>query len=287
MGDTISHILRDVRKNAPGLARDYVVSAYDGYRVRHLFEQVNTYATLIGYARTGSSLLGALLDAHPNVVMGSEANDLKYVLAGFSRQQLYYLLHKSAADFAQNQAAMRSGYSYAVPGQWQGRHQEIRVIGEKHALGTALRLFVRPYLLQRLRTLVGIPVKFIHIYRNPYDCIVTETLKNRSGWSLEHNVQMYINVCDTVDWVRSQTDSNHFLDFKHEDFVADPRAQLRRLFSFIDVEVPDELIEACASIVHSKPNRTREKVEWTPALREQVEITIARWPYLHGYGFDA
>lgn len=282
----LAKVLGQIRTETPRLIRDYMRSAYYGYQQRQAFDQVETYCTLIGFARTGSTMIGALLDAHPNVVIANEANDLKYVLAGYSRMQLYYLLRQSAHDFVQVKNTQRSGYSYAVPGYAQGRHDVIRVIGEKHALGTARRLFERPYLLRWLQDKVQVPVKFIHIYRNPYDCIATEMRKNGRGMKLEEVVQLYRDVNATVEWVRTRVERDSLFDLKHEDFVARPDDYMEQLFTFIGVEATPDLVQACAAIVLDKPNRSRDKVAWTPELLEEVAAEIERRPYLREYTFE-
>ena len=46
----------------------------------------------IGYPRSGHSLIGVLLDAHPNTIISHELGALKYLHTGFSKGQIYHLL---------------------------------------------------------------------------------------------------------------------------------------------------------------------------------------------------
>jgi len=44
-----------------------------------LFDKVRTYVMFVGYPRSGHSLIGSLLDAHPNVVIAHEMDALQFV----------------------------------------------------------------------------------------------------------------------------------------------------------------------------------------------------------------
>ena len=70
-------------------------------RARHAdFEGVQAYVMFVGYPRSGHSLVGALLDAHPDAIVAHELDALKYLQAGFGRDQLFALLlrHQRAAS---------------------------------------------------------------------------------------------------------------------------------------------------------------------------------------------
>ena len=56
------------------------------------FATVRAYVMFVGQPRTGHSLVGALLDAHPNALVAHELDALKYVAAGYDRRRLYALL---------------------------------------------------------------------------------------------------------------------------------------------------------------------------------------------------
>ena len=78
--------------------KDFITSAYSilaNYQnvVRgDLFEDVNTFCVFIGHGRSGHSIFGALLDAHPNIIISDEANTAKFLQAGFNRTKLFHTL---------------------------------------------------------------------------------------------------------------------------------------------------------------------------------------------------
>ena len=53
----------------------------------------------------------------------------------------------------------------------------LQVIGDKRGVSTARSLVQQQVLYEELRLAVKVPIKFIHIYRNPYDNIATMVLR--------------------------------------------------------------------------------------------------------------
>ena len=76
------------------------------------------------------------------------------------------------------------------------------------------------------------------------------------------------------------------VELRHERIVADPRAALAGLCRFLGVEAPEDYLEACASVVRKAPRRTRFDIDWPVPARARVEALIAKFPFLHGYGFE-
>lgn len=81
------------------LPRAFVSSMSDVLTASH-FEEVEAYCMFLGYARSGHSLLGSLLDAHPDVVIAHELDALRYLRGAFGRAQVYSLILQNARRFA-------------------------------------------------------------------------------------------------------------------------------------------------------------------------------------------
>ena len=91
-----------------GLIPDYVDSVLRPGDMDASFEAVHTYVMFLGIGRSGTTLLGALLDAHPNVVIANEQNTLKYLYPfSFSRDQIFRLLQRNAVKQATKGQARR------------------------------------------------------------------------------------------------------------------------------------------------------------------------------------
>ncbi|MGQ0608704.1 MAG: sulfotransferase [Chloroflexota bacterium] len=268
----------------------YVSSAVGARRARTILGGVRTFCVFLGHARSGHSIVGALLDAHPQIVISDELDALRYVDIGFSARQVLYLSTAVARRQAQNERrkAGQGGtvYSYHVPGQWQGRHEELRVVGDSQAGWSVQRLARDPSLLGRLRRRVGrIDLRFIHVSRNPYDNISTMML--RGGRTFESAFERYFANCEALVVLAERIGAEHVLRLRHEDVILDPRSSLTRACTFLGVDAPRDYLEACASILYASPSRSREKVTWTAERRALVQARISEFDFLEGYDFEA
>lgn len=280
--------LRDDLLQKLRMTQRYVTSYYKSSRERALFANVHTYCMFVGHARSGHSIVGALLDAHPNIVLPDEVNVLEYVAAGFNKQQIFYILLARAQRQARRGRikAGRNGktYSYFVPGQWQGRSEKICVIGDSTAGKTTQQLAHDPALLARLqRTVEGMNVKIIHVLRNPYDNI--STLMMRGARTFENALERYFANCATIAELYQSTSSIDMFTLRQEDLINEPRVTLPHICQFLCVEANAEYVEACASILYRSPARSRFSINWQPQQIEAVAANMEPFPFLHGYSY--
>jgi len=260
-----------------------VLSLYGGFAHKRSFRDVETFCIFIGYPRSGHTLIASLLDAHPNAIFADELNALRFVEAGFNQRQLLYLLlrnsRKSAAAGRQ-----RTGYSYKVPEQWQGRFKTLQVIGDKMGGDAAVRLKVHPSLLGSVQQLLQLETKFIHVMRNPYDIISTDSLKRRVP--LQQSVDKFFQRCGAVAYVKSRVTSSEVYDIRHEEFIADPKLKLQTICHFLRLNGDEAYYEACASIVFNSPHRSRHKILWPDNLIQAVRTKLQEFDFFSGYSFE-
>lgn len=266
------------------LGAEFGISAGMALRSHGAFTGVERYVMFIAASRSGHSVVGSLLNAHPNVVISHELNALRYVAAGFRRAQIYSLILEADRRFEKRGRTTKRQYNYTVPGQWQGRFEELNVIGDKEGSGTSNLLQRRPELLQRLRSIVGVPVQIIHVVRNPFDNISTISL--RQELSLAAASDRLFRVCDTAAAVKPSVGENDWLELRHEDFVADARKAMKELCDFVRVPVNDQYLDSCAEIIFKRPNESRRNANWAPALVRDVEARVSTYPFLTGYGYE-
>lgn len=252
-----------------------------GTRHSAVFDGVESFCLFVGYPRSGHSLVGSLLDAHPQVVLAHELDALRYVAAHYGRNQLYWLILERDAAFT------RAGrnwteFDYSVPGGWQGRFEQLKVIGDKKGGSTTMRLQQRPALLERLRATVGADVRLIHVVRNPFDNIATMSRRNHQ--TLEWASDRYFALCETVDHVTRGVPRSVIV-LRHEDLIADPRRSLSSLCDALGLSADDSYLTACAAVVNPSPHLSRLEVRWTPALLRSVERRIDGFGFLDGYAF--
>lgn len=234
----------------------------------------------LGYSRSGHSLLAALLDAHPNVLIAHELHALKHLAAGASFAEVAAAIQYNSRFFDQFGRGY-SGYSYAVAGQSQGAATDLRVIGDKKANGTARLLRRDPGLVERLGELLPAPFVFLHIVRDPLDNIASRA--RRTGTSLERAARGYFaNAACVEDLKQRRPDA--VIDVYLDDLVADPRTTLRALLGRLGVtDVGRDYLDAAAARVAREPMRSRDQVAWRPELRRQIEGRLTDYSFLRRF----
>ena len=272
----------------PLLTRAYLASYYKGRENREIFDNVQTYCMFIGYPRSGHSLIGSLLDAHPNAIVAHELDALRFVGARFGKHQLYELLLDNSRRYAQRGREW-NGYAYEVPQQWQGRFNELRVIGDKKGGHSTLRLAEDPELLHRLQKTVAIDVKFVHVIGDPYNNVAAMLKRppvHVRNPTLSAIVEDYFYRCETNAGLKARLGDTAVLDVRQESFVASPERTLCELCDFLGLRYAEDYLEACASIVFESPHRSRPDIWWDAATLATVHDGIERFDFLKGYSYE-
>lgn len=247
-------------------------------------KDLQAYCMFVGYPRSGHSIIGALLDAHPDMLVAHERGVLRLVELGLHRNQIFHLLRESSEREAAT-GRFEGEYRYEVPGQWQGRFRKLKVIGDKEGGLSAEALAHKPGLLEELRATLGLPLRVVHVVRNPFDNITTFSRKRRVD--LRQGIDHYFMLCAANARVRNELPPESFHELRHEDLVADPGLHLRRLCTFLGVEATDDYVDACASIVFKEPRPSRKDLPWPEAYRQLVEERMAAFPFLAGYTYES
>lgn len=254
-------------------------------RTAKAFDGVESYCMFIGYPRSGHSLVGSLLDAHPNAVIAHELDALQRVQEGITREELYRLLVRNSRGFTDSGREW-NGYSYEVPGQWQGRFERLAVIGDKKGGASSKRLSADATLLDRLERTVGARPKLVHVVRNPYDNIGAMFRERAPSRSLEDIVRWYLLLCETNAGIKARVGEDSVFDLRHEELVEHPRRVLSELCRFLGLRPGDDYLESCAGVVFSSLRRSRHDVPWNPASVAAVRRATETYDFLDGYSYD-
>ena len=270
---------------ASKLPGQYVKSAMDARRHPDRFADVERYCMFIGYPRSGHSLVGSLISAHPHAVIGDELDALRYVRLRYSREQIYSLILRSDEAFS---ARGRQAFvhNYDVPGQWQGRYEQLRVIGDKKGGNSIVQMAARPALFPALRERVRDPIRLIHVTRNPYDNVAAIFKMPAWAGDLAGAARFYERLARGVADFRGVVTPGELHELRHEDLIAAPHATLRGVVEFLGLDATPDYLDACASILYEKPNQVRHQVDWPSTVRDHVATIIDSHPFLSSYHWD-
>ncbi len=254
-----------------------------GYRNRRTFRDVERFCLLLGYARSGSTLVGSLLNAHPEILISQEADALRYVRPGLTRNQMFAIILDRDRQFAAIGRRFH-GFEYELQGFDQGRYTRLRVIGDKHASRATKRLHSDPGLLDRLRDFVGVPLRMIQLERNPYDTIAS--LARNRDISISKATGIYRKLGLAVDEVRGRLNRDEVLEVKYESIASEPDTWLPAICRFLGVDVPNNFVQSCFSILEPGGRRGRVQFDWSRADHDAIDEIIALRPALSGYSFN-
>ena len=252
------------------------------HKFHDIFDDIETFCMFIGYPRSGHTLTGSLLDAHPDAIIAHELDVLKYIEAGFTKKQIFYLILKNSSTFTKA-GRKWAKYSYQVPNQWNGRFRKLKVIGDKKGGKSTRRFSKNPKLVESLNsTIDDKKIKLIHVYRNPYDNITTISKKHFNN-DLRRAIDFYFSYCKTIDNLKTQF--KNIIDIKHESFIEDPKNCLKKICGFLELDAPTNYLDDSSSIVFASPRKRRFGVHWSSEYIKIVRKRIDEFDYLKGYSF--
>ena len=265
-----------------------------GNLTKRKFACIKSFVLFVGYPRSGHSLIAALLDAHPEIVISMEWGVLSHLRMGYGRNQIHYSIERHERLFTRKLNNIWTGYSYKVQGMWQGQYKTIRVIGDKLAGQTSLILRTDPVLLERLQLAMGCPVKIIHVVRNPYDTITTMAKRSfeKSGLKGELNTDFLApfidKYFDRAAVVQKLKDAGEFdiLNLHHEDMIKDSGSILTRLLNFLEVKIPENYITMCSESIYNEPHKSRLEFDWPDDLKIKVRENLEKYSFMEHYRFE-
>lgn len=260
-----------------------------GLRQDALFDGLQSFCCFIGHGRSGGTLVGALLNAHPDIVISNELNALRRLRRGMPAGELYRVIAIVSRRQARRGSKGGGGYSYQVAGQWQGRCRNLKVIGDRKAGATAAEIVNHPEILDLLDREVRLTKRFVHVVRHPLDNITTtyrKTVPRTSENSVAHltrEINNYAERCTAVSTAERRFGSGSVHFVYHEDLIGDPRDQLAKICRFLEVgEIPDYL-DACAAIVRTEPHESRWSISWDDEAKDRVRRIVQQFHWLNRY----
>lgn len=249
------------------------------------FGEPGTFLMFIAWPRSGHSLLGALLDAHPDMAIAHELHVFKWYSEEFASSEVMYACWQNARHYG-IAGRLWGAYDYTVPGQWQGRVRRLSVLGDKKGGESSMVLSETPDNVDRVQRRLRPRIRMVHAVRHPLDNIATMAQRSRTtqgqGDGFGRALQRYLR-CAEANRQTCALYPDDTITVWHEDLIADPRRELRRLAAYLGVEADPAWIEACAGIVRPSASRSRDRIDWTSGRLAAVRDIVGRFDFLQRY----
>lgn len=234
------------------------------------------YVIFVGFGHSGHSLLGALLDAHPNAAVANELNVLKQMRTlALSFDDLWRLTLGCSSHNQHGTAWTNTGYQYLVDGGSHGTVVDPKVVGDKKGGGTARMIDSDPAIWETLVNQAAGHLRVVNVLRHPLDMLAAAAYR-RGIQPDKTSADRIITNANAVLKSRQSVPTAHGLTFHHEAFLAAPKAQLRELCSFLGLTASDDYLNACVKGVRTRANQRRFSVDWSSDLLTYFEKALSQ-----------
>ncbi len=243
---------------------------------------------VVGCARSGTTLLQLMLHSHPRIAIPPE---LRFTIKLYNKRvQIGDLSVKKNRRRVARMIVDREGSFFDD----LGLDPEVvrqRIIDGPPTLGSAIGIVLqayaekwgkprwgekRPNFIQYLPQVLELfpDAQIVHIIRDGRDCAAS--LKRMPWWNHGHNAAVFKwqHAMHTADWARETLSSDQYYDFRYEDLVSNPEAELRLLCDFLDEDFDPGMLEPAQLSGDAVPER---KV-WHERTKEPVSgAAVGRW----------
>ena len=258
----------------------------------------------LGFGRSGHSIIGQTVNAHPNALVADEAaifddlgvepdcnTTMKYLIEK-DRSFALRWYHKDLPIQTRTELPLRwyprgKGRNYLFVGLHQGMVKLPSVIGTSKAGYTARKIAEDPGMLSRFEASVSVPLKFVNVVRNPFDMIASGMRRRNSDF--ESICSGFELAADRLSAALDAVRDYPVFHIRQEDFIRDPKSGIQNLFDFLELPTSKKLKNIVASRLYDSPQKSRLKVSALESLenRRRVDALIARHEYFFGYSYES
>ena len=246
-----------------------------------VINKVEKFVFFIGYPRSGHSIVGSFMDAHPHMVIAhefklfkklrnlNEVQEIDQIELLQSKHYLFDSLYNSSIG------AVTSGwrskdknvknYTLSVDSPWLGKYDRyISVIGDKSGGKTSILYSQEPEQFtahyQQLKKTLGIPIKVIHCIRNPYDMVSTNALYRagdiRNNEKFVTNFKLWMSKLKYREFTKAQFNDENILNWSIDLF----KNQTIAVVKIADLVGAQNVLNIHNSNLVNDPNSTLTKI---------------------------
>lgn len=276
--------------------------------------RAESFVQFVGFPRSGHSLVGSILDAHPEAVVAHELDAMGLIARGVSGADVCALVARNSAAFSRNGRTW-NGFAYAIPGRHGAPDPSARVFGDKKGDWVTRHVAADPALIETARHRMGRPCKWILVVRDPMDNVATMSLRRGRVYDrlriecpdrrsfraalaeaqasgeiadsvVDAELDTYADMARAVEAMKARIDPADWHEIRYERFVRQPADGIAALFDFLDLPMPDGFVADAESLVEPSGRRSRDRVRWRADQRQRIADLVAQTSFLEGYDPD-
>lgn len=287
---------------------------------QHVVRNVERFVIFVGYGSSGHSIISSVMDAHPNIVVAQEfkvfRQALKYNCTELLRNKTYLLnaIYRKSWDDAHygitNVQKALAGHHYGVGivsnFSWHGMYKNLKVVADKGA-GAVTEIYAHnPKRLReaykQLSSTLQIPIQAIHVVRNPYDMIASNSFfglvrlgnppTERNKYNKTATLQLVkartFAMAESVINMKKDAELNlKVLDIHNADYVKKPVETVKRICAFLKVDCFEGYLQACNQKAYSSTSKTRRLVAWPKKMLAEIDESMKKFPFFHRYSYNS
>jgi hypothetical protein len=243
--------------------------------------KVKYFLMFMGYPRSGHTLVASMLNAHPSVVCSNQM----FIIQDVDKKNLEGLL--STIETGSSAGYWKPEVKIASPPK-----TDLYVVGDKTGHRTVEYLIDNKEQLDNLKKIIPWPIKWVHVVRNPYDCMATWTKKNVDNKKkqgirtpVEEEFKLAFAKFKALnEKITGLKKTEDVLTLLHEKVIVNKDHTMQQLCNFLDIEKTGEWRNSVVKTLWKKARITRRQISWTPFMKNSVmNYVVKKYPWMKGY----
>lgn len=268
---------------------------------------VEKLVLFVGHA----GLISAMMDAHPNIIIGYEYHVLQECMQGRHVQSkaslfngLYESSYNSSRRGKRSKQNTEKGYDLHINTRWPGAFKQLRMIGDKDVSLLSISFGTRPIrgmsCLRLLRDEVKIPIVVFHVVQNPFDIIATniagsvsvqemrpqhKKLKVNESEIMRHARALYKRAAASMEAMKVMETmfGLTLLEIRAESLSKRPREIIMKVCIVLGIPCPYGYVEACIEKISWNNPKSRHFIEWKDDVVKTIIDMMRHFPFYSSY----
>ena len=200
-------------------------------------KDIEKFVFIVGWPRTGHTLIRDILNLHSNMMFGSEGYDVLKVIP--NKNKLF-----EDIELKSKKSGGNNGLFY---------NNNLTIDNTKIMGIQCLNTVLMMYKMRDFQKIIDIPIKIIVCVRNPFDVISSMGMFYKKHNSIEFFKRILKNI------YLGMNEYEYYVHY-YESFVKNPYFNLEKILNFLEIKYDDGYLIHSASLVEkNKPERRYEK----------------------------